>query len=609
MTSTKQKERQVMIRQYWNYKSHVLGALCILITSLMGLTFRIAVEAAPLPEREYWAVIVGVSDYKYIDDCDYADYDAEDLSEQLEPIFGTDHIKLLVDSSATKAAVRNAIYDWLDPREDEDDVVMFFFSGHGESDYISPHDALTTSYANDISANELDRWMDTLECEGMVVILDSCESGSFINNLSQSGRVILTSSAKNEDSWSTSSIRHGDFSYFLLEAISDFEVTDTNNNHQISAEEIFNRVKPEVIAWEAEWDLIQTPQIGDYYPGELVLFGFAKVAFDTTPSDTSRITVDGARYYAPARREFTWIVGTVHTFTVESMEVQVSDGERLLFTSWSDGNTSPSRTVTATESTTYIANFRESYLLTIVSDYGQTLGEGWYDKGSAATFSIASQIIDHGDGSRQVFTGWGGDSTATTTEATITMNSPKTVTASWKPQYYLTVESEQGDPQGEGWYDKGNAATFSIASQIIDHRDGSRHMFTGWGGDSAATTTEATTTMNSPKTVTASWKPQYYLTVESEQGNPQGQGWYDEGSPAAISVTSPLGTLVRQVFTHWSGDSTEAAPSASIVMNSPKVVVANWRTDYSQLYLLIGGILVLAGVISIAIVIKRKGRV
>ena len=144
---------------------------------------------------------------------------------------------------------------------------------------------------------------------------------------------------------------------------------------------------------------------------------------------------------------------------------------------------------------------------------------------------------------------------------------------------------------------------------MIDHGDGNRHVFTGWGGDSTATTTEATITMNSQKWVTASWKPQYYLTVESEQGNPQGQGWYDEGSPATISVTSPLGTIVRQVFSHWGGDSTKTWPSTLIIMDSPKVVIANWLTDYSQLYLLIGGILVLAGIISIPIVIKRKGRV
>ena len=339
------------------------------------------------------------------------------------------------------------------------------------------------------------------------------------------------------------------------------------------------------------------------------MFGFTKVIFDTTPSDTSRMTVDGARYYAPARREFVWIVGTVHTFTVESTEVQVSEGERLLFTSWSDGAISPSRTVTATESTTtYMANFEKNYLLTVLSNYGRTEGQGWYDEGSVATFSVALQIVDHGDGNRYVFTDWDGDLTATTTEATITMNSPKTVTANWKPQYHLTVESKYGESQGEGWYDSGAVGTVSVTSQLVDHGDDSRHVFTDWGGDLTATTTEATITMNSPKTVTASWKPQYYLTVESEYGDPQGGGWYNSGSAAIVSVTSPLGVIVRQVFTHWSSDLTETTPSASIIMGSPKVVVANWRTNYSQLYILIGGILGLAGVISVIIVVRRKGK-
>ena len=152
--------------------------------------------------------------------------------------------------------------------------------------------------------------------------------------------MILTACATNEDSWETPSLGHSDFSYFILEALSQFEATDTNNDNWISAEEIFEYVKPEVIAFELTRDTIQTPQIGDYYSGELVLFGFVEVTLNTMPSNVSGITIDGVKY-SSLPEEFTWIVGTAHTFGVESTQVQVSEGVRLSFSSWSDGTTSP----------------------------------------------------------------------------------------------------------------------------------------------------------------------------------------------------------------------------------------------------------------------------
>jgi len=53
---------------------------------------------------KYWAVIVGVADYPgTADDLSYTADDAIELRSQLAPIWGADHIKLLLDSQATKA--------------------------------------------------------------------------------------------------------------------------------------------------------------------------------------------------------------------------------------------------------------------------------------------------------------------------------------------------------------------------------------------------------------------------------------------------------------------------------------------------------------------------
>ncbi|MEO0252441.1 MAG: hypothetical protein ABIM44_09450, partial [candidate division WOR-3 bacterium] len=79
----------------------------------------------------------------------------------------------------------------------------------------------------------------------------------------------------------------------------------------------------------------------------------------------------------------------------------------------------------------------------------------------------------------------------------------------------------------------------------------------------------------------------FYLTVKSDFGDPKGEGWYNEGETATFSVNSPIGFLIQQVFTQWSGDSTATTPTASIVMDGPKTVIAKWKTDYTSLVIIV----------------------
>ncbi len=159
---------------------------------------------------EYWAVIVGVADYLItgprplfpilgaVEDYDltYSDDDAIALAAKLSPMWGADHILLLVDEQATRSAIQNAITGWLDSKEDANDVVLFFFAGHGiqysSHEYILPYDTLETSFKNDIQDDTLASWLNYLESRKQVIVIDTCNSGGFIDELSKSGRVDLT---------------------------------------------------------------------------------------------------------------------------------------------------------------------------------------------------------------------------------------------------------------------------------------------------------------------------------------------------------------------------------------------------------------------------------
>ena len=103
--------------------------------------------------------------------------------------------------------------------------------------------------------------------------------------------------------------------------------------------------------------------------------------------------------------------------------------------------------------------------------------------------------------------------------------------------------------------------------------------------------------------VKANWHSEYLLTLQSAYAEPEGEGWYDEGTTATISVPESVGVIIRQIFTGWSGDFTGTTPTTTLTVNSPMAVTAEWRTDYLQLYMLIVVVIVL---VTIPIVISRR---
>ena len=206
-----------------------------------------------------WVVIIGINDYEDPGtDLWFSVEDAQDMKNVLiSHGWKSDHIKILLNSEATGSNIRSAIR-WMDSKEDEDDIVLFFFSGHG-------------FYGNSIAVypwnlfymSRLDENMDKLGSKNMVLIFNSCFSGGFKNYLAQSGRVILMSSKSNEHSYMSLQLKNGFFIYFLLEGFAGS--ADSNHDGWVSAEEAFDYAAPKTSSYEPR----QHPQIYDGCPGEL----------------------------------------------------------------------------------------------------------------------------------------------------------------------------------------------------------------------------------------------------------------------------------------------------------------------------------------------------
>jgi len=236
------------------------------------------------------------------------------------------------------------------------------------------------------------------------------------------------------------------------------------------------------------------------------------------------------------------------------------------------------------ENHTIIFNWQEQYRLTVTTTTGTTSGTGWYDAGTPATSTVSSNTTTNGSGTRQLFTGWGGDATGIdTTSNPITMDGPKTATANWKTQYYLTINSLYGNPTGQGWYDAGTTATFSVEMPTSNSTD-TRIIFNWKGTDGGYTGPKpsSTATMTRPITEEATWKTQYQVTF-TLTGNvlqadaPQTE-WVTSGTAATgtfVPSISNSAANTRNIFV------SDDRPS---VITAPVTITGTYKTQYLVLF-------------------------
>ncbi|MEM2935486.1 MAG: caspase family protein, partial [Candidatus Thermoplasmatota archaeon] len=150
-----------------------------------------------------------------------------------------------------------------------DDVFLYFFASHGASLLIDCHQ---------FGPLEIQVYMDAFASSKQVFIFNGCNSGKFITckyTIAREGRIILASCKEDEESYCNSVIKHGAFSYYLIEALSgkgdgtpippDFKGV---KDGYVSAEEAFYYAEPRTIK---EHYYHQHPQIYDGIEGEVWL--------------------------------------------------------------------------------------------------------------------------------------------------------------------------------------------------------------------------------------------------------------------------------------------------------------------------------------------------
>ncbi len=290
-------------------------------------------------------------------------------------------------------------------------------------------------------------------------------------------------------------------------------------------------------------------------------------------------------------------------------EIAVKADTKLVFKRWEDGSTSNPRLIYINAPTSLTAVYAYSYYVQVNSAPFQVpvSGGGWVEEGKTIRV-VAAPVYYLGRGVRLVFIGWSGDFAGGSPNITLTVYSPMVLTANYKRQFLVRVETSPpsvGAPE-ERWVDEGAKLTLT-ADKIVNVNSTVRYIFVGWSNGASDTT--ITLTVSEPLTLRKIYKPQFYVQVYSPYGHPLGGGWYTEGEEALITVESKVSSvIVDYVFQGWydeNGNVISSNPTVSFKVTSPRKLVARWRVDYSPL-LTYASILALTGA---AVVLFSRGYV
>ena len=256
------------------------NTISIYVQGTGGLTSQknISIQLTKKKEKVF-AVVIGINKYKHFPSLKYAVNDAREFYRYLTEVnqVPKDHVWLILDEEATLDKFRSTLGTVLRRSAGKDDTVIIFLAGHGATEqdpsspdgdglekYILPYNADPKDlYASALPMSEVARIFQRISSERLVFIGDTCYSGAsggrtifaggtranvsgaFLERLSQGkGRVIITASDANEVSAEKDELKHGIFTFYLLEGLRG--KADLDKDGVITVDELYRYVSMKV---------------------------------------------------------------------------------------------------------------------------------------------------------------------------------------------------------------------------------------------------------------------------------------------------------------------------------------------------------------------------
>lgn len=225
---------------------------------------------ASLSAEEYWEVIVGCGD-------DVPAYrDAESMYNVLTVAsdnWNASNIRFLINETATKANIRDAI-QWMANKASAEDTCLFYFSGHGNSiiDYSDDEadglDESLTAFDDNIIDDELEAWMGKVKAQKVVAILEACHSGGvltpfqicevkelyalngFTKDPQKAHCLVLTGCRMNEKGVHMCNLKNGAFTYYIVQGL--WGAADQDEDGSISVRELCDYSFPKIVEYRED---------------------------------------------------------------------------------------------------------------------------------------------------------------------------------------------------------------------------------------------------------------------------------------------------------------------------------------------------------------------
>lgn len=247
---------------------------------------EIAYKTGQAEKSDLYILAMAVNNYRDGDlKLKYSKNDSEELikvvQEKAETLFKDIHIHKLYDEDVNKEKIGN-IFEDLGKRTKREDVFLLFVAGHGitnEKDgayYFLPVNFRYTGeeaiMSQGVSMNDFKRYLSNIQAMKSLLLLDTCNSGSFaeaiasrgmiektaINKLSRAvGRATIVASSKNQVALEGYE-GHGVFTYTLLEAMKG-KAADKDGKITINGIAIFVEEMLPQITYK-KWGYEQIPQ-------------------------------------------------------------------------------------------------------------------------------------------------------------------------------------------------------------------------------------------------------------------------------------------------------------------------------------------------------------
>lgn len=227
-----------------------------------------------------YAVIVGVGRYTAMPSLRFTDDDAYRFYSFLKSPEGgalpDEQITVLVDENATREAILRAMRQFF-LKADENDVVLFFFSGHGLEGCFLPVDF--DGFNNKLRHEEVKQVLLQSKAKHKLCIADACHSGTLNYGLAakgpapvslnkyyqafeeSSGGIALLMSSKGEElSLEDHGLRQGVFTYYLLRGMKG--AANANGDNIITIRELYTYVHAKVREYTSN---VQNPVLTGLY--------------------------------------------------------------------------------------------------------------------------------------------------------------------------------------------------------------------------------------------------------------------------------------------------------------------------------------------------------